>query len=109
MSHFAVTREGGSAWTDGGIDAQQGVSDHATFMQNLAQEGFVLLAGPLSGTERGRLRVLLIIDADDEEQTRLRLADDPWTISGHLDITSIEPWNILVGAEGLGSQHVSAA
>jgi uncharacterized protein YciI len=75
------------------------MGDHAAFMNSLADDGFVLFAGPLAGTEQGRVRVLLIIDATNEAEIRRRLADDPWTLSGHLKIASIEPWNVFVGAE----------
>lgn len=53
MSYFAVTREAGPAWTDGGIGAQPAINDHAAFMNALADEGFILFAGPLAGTESG--------------------------------------------------------
>jgi uncharacterized protein YciI len=106
MSYFAVIRSAGPAWIDGGIAAQSGVDDHAAFMNGLADEGFVLFAGPLSGTEGGRLRALLIVYADSEHKIRRRLADDPWTLSEHLEITSIEPWNIFVGSDRL-SEHAA--
>jgi hypothetical protein len=32
-----------------------------------------------------------------------------WTISERLKITSIEPWNLLVGAERLASPRAAAA
>jgi uncharacterized protein YciI len=100
MSYFAVIREAGPAWTDGkGISEQAAVSDHATFMNAVADQGFVLAAGPLAGSEHGRLRVLLIVNADNEAEIHRRLADDPWARTDQLQITSIEPWNIFVGAE----------
>jgi hypothetical protein len=49
--------------------------------------------------------VLLIVDAHTESEVHHRLADDPWTISRHLTITSVEPWNVFVGAERLGAAH----
>jgi uncharacterized protein YciI len=101
MSYFAVIREAGAAWSDGGIAEQPAVDDHAGFMNALAEEQFVLLAGPVAGTEQGRLRVLLVVRADSEAEIRQRLADDPWAISGQLEITSIEAWNVFVGAERL--------
>jgi uncharacterized protein YciI len=103
MSYFAVTRDAGPAWTDGGIAAQPGMRDHAAFMSMLAKEGFVLFAGPLAGSEHGRLRALLIIDAEHEAEIHHRLADDPWTRSRHLQLVRIELWNIFVGAERLSS------
>ena len=35
-------------------------------MNKLADEGFVLFAGPLAGSERDRIRVLLIAEAASE-------------------------------------------
>src|SRR5438093_818347 len=102
MSYFAVTREAGPAWTDGkGISEQPAASGHGAFMNALANQGFVLCAGPLAGSEHGRLRVLLIVNADSEAEIQRRLADDPWAPTGQLQITNIEPWNVLVGAERL--------
>lgn len=106
MSYFAVIREAGPGWTDGqGTMGQPGVGDHAAFMNALADDGFVVLAGPLAGTEH--LRVQLIIDADSEAEINRRLADDPWTPAGRLVITSIEPWNIIVGAHRLSAVSVT--
>jgi uncharacterized protein YciI len=107
MSYFAVSREAGPGWTDGGIAGQPAVKDHAGFMDALADEGFVLFAGPLAGTESGRLRALLIVDADTEDEIRRRLADDPWVHTDRLVITSIEPWNLIVGAERLSTTLAS--
>ena len=102
MSYFAVVREAGPAWTDGsGISQQPGVSDHAAFMNLLTEEDFVLFGGPLAGTEDGRLRVLLIVDAESEQDIQGRLADDPWARTQQLLTVSIEPWKIFVGAERL--------
>ena len=104
MSYFAVIREAGSTWTDGrGITEQPAVSDHAAFMNALAEEGFVLFAGPLAGSENARLRAVLIVDTDSENAIRDRLADDPWARTNRLAITSIEPWNLIVGAERLAA------
>ena len=63
----------------------------------------VLAAGPLAGSEQARIRALLIVEAADEADVRRRLADDPWTISGQLRITSVEPWNVFVGAQRLAT------
>jgi uncharacterized protein YciI len=108
MSLFAVLREAGPGWSEGGIVDQSGVDEHSAFMNGLAEERFVLFAGPLAGTEAGRLRALLIVDAMDEAEVDARLADDPWAASGHLGLVSVEPWHILVGAERLEPQPYSA-
>jgi uncharacterized protein YciI len=103
MSYYAIIREAGPAWTDGGITEQQAVGDHAAFMNVLADQGFALFGGPLAGSEHARLRVLLIVDADSEAEIHHRLADDPWTPTQQLQITSTEPWNVFIGAQRLTS------
>lgn len=107
MSTFAVTREAGPGWRDGGIYEQPAVNEHAAFMTALADNGFLLFAGPLAGTEHGRVRVLLIVNADDEDEIHRRLADDPWVATEQLITVRIEPWQLLVGAERLPSAQVS--
>jgi hypothetical protein len=104
MSLFAVTREAGPSWTDGkGAFEQPEVEKHAAFMSGLADEGLVLFAGPLAGTEHDRIRVLLVADAASEADIRLRLADDPWERAQRLATTGIEPWQLVVGADHLGA------
>jgi uncharacterized protein YciI len=103
MSLFVVTREAGPGWTDGkGAFEQPTVNDHAAFMNRLADQGFVLFAGPLAGTEHDRIRVLLIVEAASEADVNRRLADDPWVPTQRLVTTSVEAWNLLLGAERLG-------
>lgn len=105
MSLFAVTREAGPSWTDGkGAFEQPAVNDHAAFMNDLADEGFVLFAGPLAGSEHDRIRVLMIAEADSETDIHRRLEDDPWARTQQVVTTRIEPWNLFVGADRLGAQ-----
>jgi uncharacterized protein YciI len=104
MSLFAVTREAGPSWTEGkGAFEQPEVNDHADFMSDLADDGFVLFAGPLAGSEHDRIRVLLIADAGSEADIYQRLADDPWERTRRVVTTSVEPWLILSGADRLGA------
>jgi uncharacterized protein YciI len=98
VNSFAVTREAGPGWAAGGIYDQPMVHEHAAFMNALADDGFVLFGGPLDGTENGRVRVLLIVNAKGEAEIHRRLADDPWMTSEQLVTVGVEPWRILVGA-----------
>jgi len=108
MSYFAVTRTAGPAWTDGqGAFEQPGASDHAAFMAALAEEGLVLFAGPLDGTEQGCIRVLLIADAPTEADIRRILAGDPWEVTNRLVTASVESWNPFVGAQRLTRSPVA--
>ena len=108
MTLFAVSREAGPAWTDSaGAFDQPGVGDHAGFMNNLAEQGVIRFAGPLAGTEAGRIRVLLIADGDSETEIAQQLAADPWEIGQRITTTRIEPWTLLVGAlPDSRSEHV---
>lgn len=100
MSYFAVTRDAGPAWTAGkGAFEQPCADQHAAFMNALADEGIVLLAGPLAGSEHGRIRVLLIVNADNDAVIHERLAADPWAQAQLLVTTSVEPWTLFVGAD----------
>jgi len=102
MRYFVVTREAGPGWIDGtGAFEQPGVNDHGEFMSTLADQGLVLFAGPLAGSEHGRIRVLVIVDATDEAEIPRRFADDPWALAQRLVIRSIESWNLFLGAERL--------
>jgi uncharacterized protein YciI len=102
--YFAVTREAGPGWTAGkGAFDQPGANDHAAFMNTLAEEGLILLAGPLAGSEHGRIRVLLVVQAGSEAEIHQRLADDAWLKTQRLVTTSVEPWTILVGGDRLAS------
>ena len=105
MSYYAVVREAGPAWADGGISGQPGVTEHAAFMDGLADEGFVLFGGPLAGTEDGSVRVLLIVNAEDEAEIHRRLAGDPWVPTGQLVTVGADSWKILVGKQRLRSEQ----
>jgi uncharacterized protein YciI len=102
MSYFVVTRDAGPAWRDGhGAFEQPDVNEHGAFMNALAAEGVVLFAGPLDGSERGRIRVLLVVAAENEGDVHRRLAADPW--AQRLVTTSVVPWQPFVGAARLAS------
>ncbi len=94
MRYLAVTRSRGPGW-DGSLtmDEQEMWAEHASFMNALVAEDFVVLGGPLGdGTN-----VLLIVDAETEEAVHRRLAADPWTPMQLLTVSSIEPWEVLLG------------
>ena len=108
MSYFVVIRDAGPACTDGkGAFEQTGVDKHAAFMNALGDQGIVLFAGPLAGTEHGRIRVLLIINADSETVIHDHLGADPWAQTQRLVTTSIEPWNLFVGADRLTAAQIA--
>jgi uncharacterized protein YciI len=75
----------------GRLDARQDEWDaHATFMDTLVDEGFVVLGGPVGDGER----VLLAVRADSEDAVEARLAEDPWRPMGLLRTSTVEPWEM---------------
>jgi len=77
------------------MEQQSGWTEHASFMDGLADGGFIVLGGPLSD----EVRVVHAIEAPSEEAIRATLARDPWSES-HLRIESIEPWTIRLDGRG---------
>jgi uncharacterized protein YciI len=73
---------------------QAGWDEHAKYMDDLFDSGFVLFAGPLEG---GR-EVLWIVNAESEEQIRERMAEDPWAANGMLRPELIERWTVVLDA-----------
>lgn len=96
--YHAVLRERGENW-DARLPMrqQQQWEKHAAFMDALADDGFVILGGPLG---EGEEKFLLIIAAESEQAIEARLASDPWTSLRLLRIASVEPWEILLGKRG---------
>jgi len=94
--YYLVERAKGPAWDHlRGRREQAGWDEHAAFMDALAEEGFVVLGGPIG--EGDGENVLLVVDADGEEPIRARLAEDPWP-EDVLRTESIRPWSVLLRA-----------
>jgi uncharacterized protein YciI len=71
---------------------QEGWDEHARFMDELVESGFIVLGGPLEG---GR-ETLHIVSAPSEDAIRERLAHDPWAATGMLRPARIERWTVLL-------------
>jgi uncharacterized protein YciI len=95
VSYFAVEFVPGPGW-DRALDrrAQIGWPEHAAFMDALVTEGFVLLGGPVGSDDR----VLLAVRAASEAAIIERFAADPWEADRVIEIASIEPWSLWLGA-----------
>lgn len=91
MAVFLVLlRQSGPEWRPGRpLEEQSAWEEHASFMDALVEEGFLVLGGPV-GSDR---RVAHAVEADTEDAVRRRFADDPW-IESHLVVESIEPWTV---------------
>jgi uncharacterized protein YciI len=92
---FAVIRTRGPAWQDGlALEQQEGWDAHASFMNALESEGFVVLGGPLLGTHDA----LIIVLAESPEEVSERLSADPWVKMELLPTARIAPWEIRLGS-----------
>ena len=96
---FAVRLQRGGPWDwSRDLRQQDGWDEHAAFMDELVDQGVIVLGGPLAGDRE----ILHVIRADTEQAIRERLAQDNWSANGMLTITSIERWSILL--DGLGAR-----
>ena len=96
---FAVRLERGGPWDwSRDMRKQDGWDEHAQFMDLLAEEGFIVLGGPLAGDRQ----ILHVISAPSEDSVRERLAQDNWHQNGMLTIRSIEPWTVLLDGREAG-------
>jgi uncharacterized protein YciI len=95
---YAVIRGRGPAWdTSATLDGQKGWSAHASFMNELAAEGLVVVGGPLE--DNGD--TLLIFRAASESEIRERLAADPWGPE-MLPLLRVAPWQLRLGEQRFG-------
>jgi len=94
---FAVTRTRGPAWDPARkMEEQPDWAGHAAFIRALHADGFVLLVGPLEGTQDA----LLIVRAHDPQEIAARLAQDPWTGLDLLRTSQVAPWTLRLGSLG---------
>src|SRR5436309_10737736 len=96
MFHVVVLRSG-PEWRQGRpLEEQSGWEEHAAYMDDLVEQGFIVLGGPL-GDEH---RVVHAVEAGSEQAVRDTFAADPWSGS-HLVVDAVEPWTIRLDARRL--------
>ncbi len=71
------------------MEEQTDWAAHAAFMDQLVDDGFIVLGGPLED----EIRVVHAVEAASPEEIRATLARDPWSGS-HLVVDAIESWTI---------------
>jgi uncharacterized protein YciI len=75
------------------LEEQSDWRAHAAFMDELVDQGFIVLGGPLADEER----VVHVVEAESEEGVRTTLARDPWSET-HLRVETIDPWTLRLDA-----------
>ena len=89
MFHVVLRRSGPRWDPSRPLEEQSDWDAHATFMNGLVDDGFIVLGGPLADEHR----VVHAVDAVSEDAVRATLARDPWHDT-HLRVDTIEPWTI---------------
>ena len=89
MFHLVLSQTGPEWDRSKPMEAQSNWGEHAAFMDDLVERGFVVLGGPV-GHDR---RVVHAVEAHSDDEIRATLARDPWSES-HLVVESIDPWTI---------------
>ena len=88
--YLVIVSQSGPEWdASQPLEGQSGWDEHAAFMDDLVERGFIVLGGPLAQPQR----VAHAVEAESPEQIRATLARDPWSET-HLRIESIDGWTI---------------
>ena len=72
--------------------------EHAAFIDQLVEDGFILMGGPLVDRDGLPQGALLIVNAPDENEVSEKLKNDPWFQRGILKLESIRRWQIFIDA-----------
>jgi uncharacterized protein YciI len=95
---LVVLRRAGPEWDPSKpMEEQAGWDDHAAFMDQLVDDGFLVLGGPL---EDG-VRTAHAVEAESADAIREVFARDPWSES-HLLVDSIAEWTIRLDGRSRG-------
>jgi len=89
MFHVVLRRSGPRWDASRALEAQSDWTAHAAFMDRLAEDGFIVLGGPLADEHR----VVHVVEAESEDVIRATLARDPWSET-HLRVDAIDRWTI---------------
>jgi len=93
---LVVLRQSGPEWEPSRpMEEQSGWAEHASFMDDLVDKGFIVLGGPLAQDRR----VAHAVEAESEDAVRATWARDPWS-GTHLVVDTIEPWTIRLDGRG---------
>jgi uncharacterized protein YciI len=70
--------------------------EHAAYIDQLVEEGFILMGGPLVNEAGMPHGALLIVNAKDEDEVKEKLKNDPWFEHGILKLESVKRWQIFI-------------
>ena len=70
--------------------------EHAAFIDDLVDQDFIFMGGPLVDETGLPCGALLIVNANDENEVRENLKNDPWFERGILKLESVKRWEIFI-------------
>ena len=88
----AISSAGPNRDSSKGTREQPFWDEHAEFIDKLVDEGFIVMGGPL--VDEGG--ALLIVNAEDENEVREKIKNDPWYEQSILKLESIRHWQIFI-------------
>ncbi len=93
MKHIAVISKIGANRVLGKPSQEQPLwNEHAAFMNNLDDQGYVYLAGPFADGSGA----LLILNIEDEASALALMQNDPWALNDIQSPESVKEWLILM-------------
>jgi uncharacterized protein YciI len=94
MAMFAVRTAKGPNWdAKGGPREQELWPEHARYMDELVDQGFVVLGGPIEDDDPDVV-ALVAMQAADEEEVQSILRTDPWRPAQILRIKDVRSWTV---------------
>jgi uncharacterized protein YciI len=93
---LAISSPGPNCDVSRGTREQLFWDEHAAFIDQLVDEGFILMGGPLVDEREMPQGALLIVNAKDKHEVRKKLKNDPWFQKGILKLESVKRWQIFI-------------
>jgi uncharacterized protein len=93
---LAISSAGPNRDLSKGTREQPFWDEHAKFIDKLVDDGFIMMGGPLVDEDGMPHGALLIVNAEDENEVREKLKDDPWFEKGILKLESVKRWEIFI-------------
>lgn len=81
-----------------GVREQPFWDEHEAFIDNLVDQSVIFMGGPLVDEAGLPCGALLIVNADNENDVREILKNDPWFQRGILKLESARRWQIFIDA-----------
>ena len=91
---LAISSAGPNRDFSNGTREQPFWDEHAKFIDQLVADGLILMGGPLVD----EVGTLLIVNAEDENEVREKLKNDPWAKHSILKLESVKRWQIFIDA-----------